>query len=201
MQGNDIANYCVQERLRDERTVTIRAIRPDDKGRITDVIREMSSESLYRRMFSVKRDLSDHELRQLTEVDFDKIVALVAIMKEAEQDRIVGGGRYVRCGEPPAAQKAEIAFLIDDAYQGRGIGSLIFRHLVSIASAAGVKTLEAEVLPSNDGMLRLFDRSGLRVIKTRTRDSVHVTIDLTSTGKGGQMPAGSELPNTSGEQP
>jgi RimJ/RimL family protein N-acetyltransferase len=201
MQGNNIANYCIQERLKDGRFATIRAIRPDDKGRITDAIREISSESLYRRTFSAKRDLSDHELRQMTEVDFDNIVALVAVMKDAEQDQIVGGGRYIRTDDA-AASKAEVAFLIDDAHQGHGIGSCIFRHLVSLARAGGITTFEAEVLPSNDGMLRLFDRSGLRVAKTRTRDSVHVTIDLTSTGKGGQQTHdGPDVPNTSGEQP
>ncbi len=72
MQRNDIVNYSVTERLRDGRPVTIRAIRPDDKGRMADALREASPESLYRRTFSVKRDLSDDDLKQLTEVDFEK---------------------------------------------------------------------------------------------------------------------------------
>ncbi len=180
MQRNNIENYLVTERLRDGRQVTIRAIRPDDKGGMADALREVSPESLYRRTFSAKRELSADDLKQLTEVDFKNVVALVTEMKEEEQDRIVGGGRYILTGESGAALNAEIAFLIDDAHQGLGIGSRIFKHLVTIARAAGITQFEAEVLPTNEGMLRLFTRSGLPVISTRSRDSVHVTIDLTA---------------------
>lgn len=175
MDKNDIANYSVVELLRDGRQATIRAIRPDDKGRMADTLRNVSPESFYRRIFTAKRDLTDDEMKQLTEVDFGKVVALVAVMKEEDEGRIVGGGRYVRTG---TALRAEVAFLIDDAHQGFGIGSRIFKHLVAIARASGVTQFEAEVLPSNDGMLRLFTRSGLPVTRTMTRDSVHVIIEL-----------------------
>jgi GNAT superfamily N-acetyltransferase len=145
---------------------------------MADALREVSPESLYRRTFSAKRDLRDDDLKQLTEVDFENVVALVAIMNEEDQDRIVGGGRYVRTGASGVPLKAEVAFLIDDAHQGLGIGSRIFKHLVRIARASGITQFEAEVLPSNEGMLRLFTRSGLPVARTTSRDSIHVTIEL-----------------------
>jgi GNAT superfamily N-acetyltransferase len=198
MKRNDIANYSVVERLRDGRPVTSRAIRSDDKGRMADALREVSPESLYRRTFSAKRDLGDDDLKQLTEVDFENVVALVAVMKEENQDRIVGGGRYVRTGASGAVLRAEVAFLIDDAHQGLGIGSRIFKHLVTIARASGVTQFEAEVLPSNEGMLRLFTRSGLPIARTMTRDSVHVTIKLNTAENRVQTAGGPELPNTSG---
>jgi RimJ/RimL family protein N-acetyltransferase len=90
----------------------------------------------------------------------------------------VGGGRYVRIGPSDTGQRAEVAFLIDDAHQGLGIGSRIFKHLVGIARESGITHFEAEVLPSNTAMLRVFARSGLPVDKAMTRDSVHVTIQL-----------------------
>lgn len=183
MKRNDIANYSVTEHLRDGRPVTIRAIRPEDKGGMADALREVSSESMYRRTFSAKRDLSDNDLRQLTEVDFENVVALVGVMQEEGQDRIVGGGRYIRTGTSGPRLTAEVAFLIDDRYQGLGIGSRIFKHLVLIARASGIKQFEAEVLPSNEGMLRLFTRSGLPVTTTRSRDSVHVMIELNASEK------------------
>jgi GNAT superfamily N-acetyltransferase len=178
MEQDTIANYLVTERLRDGREVTIRAIRPGDRGSLADTLREMSAESLYRRTFSAKRELSDDELKRLTEVDFKNVVALVTVMKEEDQDRIVGGGRYILAGGSGAELNAEVAFLIDDAHQALGIGSRIFKHLVTIARAAGITQFEAEVLPTNEGMLRLFTRSGLPVNSTRSRDSVHVTVDL-----------------------
>jgi RimJ/RimL family protein N-acetyltransferase len=195
MQKYEIENYSITERLKDGRQVTIRAIRPDDKGGMAEAMREVSAESFYRRIFSAKRELSDDDLKKLTEVDFENIVALVAVMKEEDQDRIVGGGRYVRTGTSEAGAKAEVAFLIDDAHQGLGIGSRIFRCLVTIARALGIAQFEAEVLPSNDGMLRLFTGSGLLVIKTMTRDSVHVIIDLNPDEKRAQPAHESRRPD------
>ena len=179
MDSKNISNYSVTETLRDGRQVTIRAIRPDDKGHIAQALKELSSESFYRRLFSPKRDLTVADLKQLTEVDFVNIVALVAEMREEEQDRIVGGGRYIRTSESGDALKAEVAFLIGDTHQGFGIGSRIFKHLIIIARASGIMQFDAEVLPTNDGMIRLFTNSGMPVYKKATRDVVHVTIDLT----------------------
>jgi RimJ/RimL family protein N-acetyltransferase len=184
MQKNYIANYSVTERLHDGRQVTIRAIRPDDMGRMADALREMSPESLYRRTFSAKRTLSDDELRQLTEVDFENVVALVAVINEEAKGRIVGGGRFIRTGEGGTALKSEVAFLIDDAHQGLGIGSSILRHLVIIARASGVTQFEAEMLPTNEGMLRVFARSGIPFTKTLKRDTVYILMDLTNQEEG-----------------
>jgi GNAT superfamily N-acetyltransferase len=178
MKKNEIANYSVMERLRDGRLIKIRAIRPDDGGSMADALRKVSPESLYRRTFSAKRDLGEHDIRQLTDVDFENVVALVAVMNDEAAERIVGGGRFIRTGASGAALKAEVAFLIDDAHQGFGIGSRIFQHLAVIARSSGITQLEAEVLPSNEGMLKLFDRSGLAVTKAISRDSIHVTINL-----------------------
>jgi ribosomal protein S18 acetylase RimI-like enzyme len=183
MQRNDIADYSAIESLRDGRQVTIRAIRPEDKGNVAGSLKELSDQSFYRRTFSPKRELSDADLKRMTEVDFENVVALVAVMIEEGQDRIVGGGRYFRMGEGDAARSAEVAFLVGDEYQSLGIGSRIFRHLVAIARASGIAQFEAEVLPSNEGMLRLFDRSGLTVARTASREAVHVTIELAEAGK------------------
>ncbi len=150
---------------------------------MADALCEVSSESLYRRTFSAKRDLSDDDLRHLTEVNFDNVVAPVAVMNEEAQDRIVGGGRYIRTGEAGAALKSEVAFLIDDAHQGLGIGSRIFKHMVIIARASGITQFEAEVLPSNEGMLRVFARSGIPFTKIMTRDTVYVLMELTKEGE------------------
>jgi GNAT superfamily N-acetyltransferase len=71
-----------------------------------------------------------------------------------------------------------VAFLIDDAHQGLGIGSRLFKHLVAIARESGITRFEAEVLPSNAPMLNLFARGGLPVERSMTGGSVHVTIQL-----------------------
>jgi len=181
MKRKDLGNYTYMETLRDGRSVTIRAIRPGDKGSLIDALNKVSPQSLYLRLFSGKREFSDEEMNQIAKVDFVSVVALVAVLPEGGADKIVGGGRYVRIGKSGAGQSAEVAFLIDDAHQGLGIGSRIFKHLVAIARESGITHFEAEVLPSNAPMLTLFTRSGLPVEKALTGGSVHVTIQLAPT--------------------
>ena len=178
-QKNDIANYSYKEPLRDGRSSIIRAIRPDDRGLLIDALKKVSPDSLYLRLFSGKRDFSDAELKQATAVDFVNVVALVAVMDKDGIDQIVGGGRYIRIGPSGAGQSAEVAFLIDDAHQGLGLGSRLFKHLAAIARESGITQFEAEVLPTNAGMLKVFTRSGLPIAKTVSRDSVHLAITLT----------------------
>jgi GNAT superfamily N-acetyltransferase len=174
MRTDDIKNFNVTESLRDQRTVTIRAVRPDDKGLVIDGINKVGAESLYRRFLTTKREITDHGLKQVTEVDFVNVVALIALLKKDGNDQIVGGGRYIRT----TAQRAEVAFLIGDAFQGLGIASRIFKHLAAVARDSGITQFEAEVLPSNEAMLEVFARSGIPLTRTATRDSVHVLMEL-----------------------
>jgi RimJ/RimL family protein N-acetyltransferase len=175
MRADDIKNYKVTERLRDQRTVTIRAIRPDDKGLVIEGLNNVSAESIYRRFLTTKKEITVDGLKQVTEVDFVNIVALVAVLRQDGNDQIAGGGRYVRT----TGQRAEVAFLIGDAFQGLRIASLIFKHLVAIARGSGIKQFEAEVLPSNEAMFKVFARSGIPVTRTAAGGSVHVLMELT----------------------
>jgi ribosomal protein S18 acetylase RimI-like enzyme len=107
-------------------------------------------------------------------VDFDKHVALLALLEEAGRKVIVGGGRYVIV-QPG---KAEVAFVVIDPYQGQGIGSILMRHLAGLARAAGLQEFIAEVLPENISMLKVFERSGLRVTTNSEPEVVHVSLQL-----------------------
>ena len=132
MTTYDISNYSVVERLRNGQQVAIRAIRTDDTALIADALRRVSTESLYQRTFSARKIFSDKELARLVNIDFVRIVALVAVMQDPVRELMVGEGRYVRTGEA-AGTSAEVAFLVDDEHKGIGIGSLLFRHLAVIA--------------------------------------------------------------------
>ncbi len=178
MISNDIAQYNVTETLRDQRQVTIRAIRPDDKGLVIETFREASAESIYRRLFEVKKELTEQELRLVTEVDFVDVVQLVAVLEKDRREHIVGGGRYMKTDQ----QKAEVAMLIDDEFQGLGIAPRILKHLVTIARASGLTHFEAEVLPSNEAMLKVFARSGVAVKTIPSEGYVYVLMDLTEGG-------------------
>jgi GNAT superfamily N-acetyltransferase len=192
MNRDDIAAYSVTERLRDERSLTIRAIRPDDKGLVIEGLREVSADSIYRRLFTTKKEITADGLKQVTEVDFVNVAALVALLEKDGHDHIAGGGRYILSGTSGAGQKAEVAFLVIDVFQGFGIASRIFRHLIAIARESGIAQFEAEVLPTNEAMLKVFTRSGIPITRTATRDSVHVLMELT---KGKENSPGADRGN------
>jgi L-amino acid N-acyltransferase YncA len=101
-------------------------------------------------------------------------VALVAVLEEDSHPVIVGGARYV----VTAAGTAEVAFAVDDAHQGQGIGALLMKHLAAIARESGLQQLVAEVLPGNTAMLKVFEKSGLRTSAQREHGVLHVTLDL-----------------------
>jgi RimJ/RimL family protein N-acetyltransferase len=172
---DDIRNYNVIERLRDQRMVTIRAIRPDDKGLVVEGLNNVSADSLYRRFMAIRKEITAEGLKKVTEVDFVNVVALVAALEKDGNDQIAGGGRYVRT----TGQRAEVAFLVGDAFQGLGIASLLFKHLVAIARDSRITQFEAEVLPSNEAMFKVFARSGIPITRKAAGGSVHVLMELT----------------------
>ena len=157
----------------DLRGITIRAVRADDKDRIGRAFRALDPESIYNRFFFPKRELSDEELRRLTECDGVHHVVLVATVASGNQEIIVGLGRYARNGA-----SGEIAFTVEEDYHGRGIASEMLRQLVDIARRNGVLQFEADVLPDNAPMLKAFQRSGLPMKGTPTDGIVHLTLFL-----------------------
>lgn len=170
-------NYQVEERLKDGTEVAIRAIRADDAPAILEAFGELGRDSIYRRFFTQKSELSSTELKQLTDVDFARVVALVVTTKKADGDVVIAGGRYA--AEPgPCPQSAELAFLTSEAYRGLGVASTLLRHLVGLAKAAGLRQFDADVLAENAPMLNVFRRSGLPMKQHRDGSTVHVILSL-----------------------
>src|SRR4029079_5026497 len=110
--------------------VTIRAIQRGDKGRLLEAFKNLDRESVYRRFFSPKKELSDRELEQLTDVDFSQVVALVVTTQGADGEILIGGGRYAT--EGAGSDEAEIAFMTDGNSAVLGHKTLILKDLVHI---------------------------------------------------------------------
>ena len=168
------AQYSAMETMRDGRPLEIRALQPADRDQLLGALDRMSDETIRRRFFGPKRHFDPKEVAYYTEVDFADHVALVAVVEENGRAVIVGGARYI-VSKPGAA---EIAFAVDDAHQGQGIGPLLMRHLLEIARRAGLSELYAEVLPGNTAMLKVFERSGLSATTRRDAGVVLVTLPL-----------------------
>lgn len=169
---SDAANFIRRERLRDGRSVDIRALRPEDETDMLAALEETSAQSLRRRFFVTKRHFSERERAFFMEPDFGNHVALVACTEHAGRSVIIGGGRYI-VFEPG---RAEAAFVVIDAWQGRGIGGLLTGHLIAIAREAELTELTAEVLPENAAMLRVLGRFGFKPATTREPGAIHMAL-------------------------
>ena len=168
------ATYSGTDRLRDGRTLEVRALKPSDEADMLAAVGRIGAQSLYRRFMGAKRGFSDKERAFFLNVDFVNHVALVAVVKEGDRATIVAGGRYI--DERPGT--AEIAFAVVDDYQGQGIGAVLLRHLAALAREAGLKEFTAEVLPDNTPMLKVFERSGLKFSSKRSADGIHAVLQL-----------------------
>ena len=177
----DPRNYIAADTLRDGTAITIRAIRPDDGGRVLTAFTNLDPASIYTRFFGHRRQLTDVELKQYTNVDFDRVVALVVATGTGDCQTLIAGGRYVADDAQLPVRSAEIAFTTEEDYQGRGIASLLLAHLVAIARQKGVSRFEAYVLAHNRSMLSVFRRSGLPMQLRHEGDIVHVTLSLATT--------------------
>jgi len=170
----EAAEYSIREHLRDDRPIIIRALRPDDRAEMLAAIGHTSMQSLQRRFFVPKKGFSEREMAFFLNIDFESHVAIVAEIPEDGSPVIAGGGRYIAI-QPG---QAEIAFVVIDAYQGQGIGTILMRHLAVLARDAGLKELVAEVLPENTAMLKLFKKFGFRPDAKGSPQVVHLTLQL-----------------------
>jgi RimJ/RimL family protein N-acetyltransferase len=135
---------------------------------------QTNAESLRRRFFVTKRKFSAEEKAFFLHVDFVNHVALVAVVNGGDQHSIVGGCRYI-VTEPG---RAEVAFVVIDAYQGQGIGTMLTRHLAGVASAAGLKELVADVLPENTAMRSVLCKCGFQASPSADPQVVHLILTL-----------------------
>lgn len=159
--------------LRGGDAIAIRAIRPDDRERLVRAFHGLDRRSIYQRFFFVKSEMSDKELRQLTECDGIRTVVLVAVVGSGEEERIVGLGQYARRGAV-----AQVAFAVEEDFQGRGIAGRMLRRLIRIAREHGIEQFEADVLADNGPMLAVFRHAGLPLLTTEADGVVHATLLL-----------------------
>lgn len=159
-----VARFETDVVLADGGTVHVRPIRPDDGERLVTFFAGLSRETVYYRFFSPKRELSETEVRYFTVVDYVDRFALVALLDQ----KFVGVARYDRL-DP--GDVAEVAFVVDDGQQGRGLGSVLLEHLAQAGHDASIVRFTASVLPDNSRMLRVFRDAGWTVSR-RFEDGV-----------------------------
>lgn len=141
--------------LKDGRVAQLRPITPEDTEAFVAFYSRVSDESKYYRFFAPYPTLSERDVARFTHVDLDRRVAFVLTL----HDTIIGVGRY----DAVSDDVAEVAFLVEDAHQGRGVGQLLLEHLAQAGRERGLTKFTADVLPSNHRMLQVFREMGYSV--------------------------------------
>lgn len=179
--------------LRDGGTARIRPITTDDARRLVSFYEQVSDESKYYRFFAPYPRLSDRDVHRFTHHDYvDRVGLAVTIGGE-----FIGTVRYDRIndqGRPASApaDEAEVAFLVQDAHQGRGVASALLEHIAAVARERGIRRFAAEVLPANNKMIKVFRDAGYTQRRSFEDGSVHLTLDLEPTEKSLAVQRGRE---------
>ncbi|MER7769749.1 GNAT family N-acetyltransferase [Kitasatospora sp. NPDC096140] len=169
--------------LRDGGTARIRPITPADAGRLVEFYEQVSEQSKYFRFFAPYPRLSDKDVRRFTHHDFVNRVGLAVVVR----DHFIATVRYDRIdaeGRPSATgTDAEVAFLVQDAHQGRGVASALLEHIAAVAQERGIRRFQAEVLPENRKMVKVFTDAGYTQRRSFADGVVHLEFDLEQTDR------------------
>ncbi|AWI31402.1 GNAT family N-acetyltransferase [Streptomyces tirandamycinicus] len=170
--------------LRDGGTAHIRPITTEDAERLVSFYEQVSDESKYYRFFAPYPRLSAKDVHRFTHHDYvDRVGLAVTVGGEfiatVRYDRINAQGRPASA----PADEAEVAFLVQDAHQGRGVASTLLEHIAAVARERGIRRFAAEVLPANNKMIKVFTDAGYTQRRSFEDGSVHLTLDLEPTAR------------------
>ena len=147
----------------------VRVIQPADESMIRDLFYTLSKGSVYFRYFSPRQSMPQDNVQEYVGLSEDKGLSLVVTINPYETCRIIAEGRYVF---EPSTDIPEVAFMVDEKFQGIGIASFLLDYLIEIARERGVQGFHADVLLSNEAMLHVFDKLPYVVHKSPSHGTV-----------------------------
>ncbi len=155
--------------------ILFRPVKPTDEHLLQEMFYSLSKESIYYRFFTTLYAMPHARAQRFATIDYRREMAIVGVVQEEEREEIIAVGRYVL---DPDTRLAEVAFIVRDDWQGKGIGTWLHGYLVKVARKQGVKGFTAQVLQENARVLRLIHRSGLTVETTLEEGIYRVTYKL-----------------------
>jgi acetyltransferase len=159
--------------------ITIRPIRPEDAEIEQAFVRNLSRQAKYFRFMQGVRELTPEMLVRFTQLDYDRELALIALVREGDEEQEIAVARYAM---NPDGESCEFAVVVADEWQGRGVGSEIMRHLMNAARDKGIKRINGEVLSENNNMLALMEFLGFESsVDPEDRSIVNVYRELQAT--------------------
>jgi RimJ/RimL family protein N-acetyltransferase len=157
----------------DGHTLLVRPLRAGDAARLVAFHEALSFDTIYHRFFGIHPHRSEHEAQHFCELDGRERFALAAV----DNDRIVGVARLESVAPPGTA---EVAFVLADTYQHKGLGVRMARLLLGAAVERGINRIVADTMADNDPMIHLLSNAGFPCVLTHHDHLVHVECDLSA---------------------
>jgi RimJ/RimL family protein N-acetyltransferase len=155
--------------------VRFRPIRPSDEDMMRRLFYQFSDESKYLRYFARVLIMPHREMQKYVNVDFEKILSVVGVIQKDRAERIIAEARYAH---DPHSGAHEMAFIVDEEFQGLGISTFMLNYLIKIARERGIKKLSASVLPQNEKMLKVFSKADVKPHSRVADGVVELSFDL-----------------------
>jgi acetyltransferase len=155
--------------------VFIRPIKPEDAPLLLELFDKLSSRSRYYRFFSPMKSLSHDMLIQLTQIDYDRHIALVAFGKENGEEKMLGVARVITGAD---REDAEFSVAVGDPWQGKGVGRMLMKKSIEVARDYGIESIHGDVLAENKEMLNLGREMGFTVSGGKEAREYELSIKL-----------------------
>ncbi len=154
------AHVAATHTFKNDTKIRFRAIRPSDEEQMRRLFYRFSDKAVYYRYFTAIKAMPHEKMQSYVNVDYRVAMSIVGLVGEPGQGRMIAEARYVKVRTQPYA---DVAFVVDGEHEGLGIATYMLAMLVKLAKERGVLGFTADVLASNKGMMRVFEKSGLTV--------------------------------------
>ncbi len=166
--------------FKDGLEVMIRPIKSTDEDMMRRLFYNFSDEAKYLRYFTNVRVMPHRNMQKYVNVDYDSILSIVAVIQRGHSERIIAEARYAAY---PDRKNYDMAFLVDEDFQGKGIATFMLNYLIKIARERGIEKLSATVLAQNEKMLIVFDKAPIKPKKRVESGEIEIEFDLKNAEK------------------
>jgi RimJ/RimL family protein N-acetyltransferase len=156
--------------------VLFRAIKPSDEDQMRQLFYRFSDKAIYYRYFSPIKTMPHEKMQEYVNVDYRNDLSIVAFVGEPGKRTLIAEARFAKHRDKPLV---DIAFVVDEKYQGFGIATFLYQLLAKLARERGAQGMTADVLASNRAMLKVFEKGGFPVQARMEQGAYALTIDLT----------------------
>lgn len=162
--------------LRDGSEIFFRPVKPTDEAALSKMLYSLSEESVQKRYFTHTKRFPHRDVQKLTNIDYQQDLAIVGVVPQSGgDDEIVAIAQYFL---DPKTLVAEVAFIVQDEWQDKGMGSLLLEYITKTAAGRGVKKFYATVMPENKAMLNIFYNSSFIINMQYNGDAYTITYDV-----------------------